>query len=59
MLSLTVASPDAPLTIVSRSLPIGVVGVADAFELSSTGGVRTATPAWSATGLPSGLEPQP
>ncbi len=59
MLSLTVASPDAPLTIVSRSLPIGVVGVEYAFELSSTGGVRTATPAWSATGLPAGLSLSP
>lgn len=59
MLSLTVASPDAPLTIVSRSLPVGVVGVEYAFELSSTGGVRTATPAWSAAGLPAGLSLSP
>lgn len=59
MLSLSVASPDAPLTIVSRSLPVGVIGVEYAFSLSSTGGVRTATPTWSASGLPPGLSLSP
>lgn len=58
-LTLAVVSPEAPLTVVSRSVPTGVVGQEYAFTLVSTGGSRTSTHAWTAVGLPDGLSLSP
>ena len=58
-ITLATSSPEAPLTIVSRSVPPGTVGQEYAFSLVATGGAATATLAWSATGLPAGLEISP
>ncbi|MFO0724902.1 MAG: CARDB domain-containing protein [Myxococcota bacterium] len=55
MLTLDVVTPNAPLTIVSRRLPTGIVGEEYSATLAATGGSRTATLAWSATGVPAGL----
>ena len=54
-LTLCVASPDEPLTIVSRAVPHGIIGQEYSFGLIATGGTATASLAWSASALPDGL----
>ena len=58
-LTLCVADPNEPLTIVSRAVPPGVLGQEYSFRLIATGGASTATLAWSAQNLPDGLEMSP
>ncbi len=54
-LTFRVVSPDAPLTVVSRSLPPAIVGQEYAEPLIGVGGTMSSTYTWSATGLPDGL----
>ena len=54
-LTLCVASPDEPLTIVSRAAPPAIVGQEYSFRLIATGGAGTSSLAWSASGLPNGI----
>ncbi len=50
-----VSDPQAPLTIVTRELPVATQGQEYGHDLVAVGGVATATRAWSASGLPAGL----
>ncbi len=54
-LTIIVSDPQAPLTIVTRALPVATQGQEYAHELVAVGGVATATRAWTATGLPPGI----
>lgn len=54
-LTLVVADPAEPLTIVTRQLAAGVVGQEYAFPLVVTGGAETSSLTWSAEGLPDGF----
>jgi hypothetical protein len=55
-LTLDVTEPEEPLTIVTRALPSAVVGQEYEFELRVVGGAMTSSLAWTATGLPTGIE---
>ena len=55
MLTLEIADPQAPLTIVSRRAPPAVVGQEYTHQLLATGGVMSSTYTWSASGVPDGL----
>lgn len=54
-LALSVVDPGAPLAIVSRALPPGVMGHEYAFQLAGTGGEEGSTLSWTASGLPDGV----
>jgi hypothetical protein len=54
-LELIVSDPDEPLTVVTRALPVAIVGQEYVFALRATGGAETGTLAWSAMDLPDGF----
>ncbi len=54
-------SPDAPLTIVTREVPVAVAGQEFSFQLIAVGGTATGTGgyAWTGSGLPEGIDVTP
>jgi hypothetical protein len=55
VLTLAVAEPESPLTIVTRSVPNATIGQEYEFEIVTTGGTAGSTLTWTVTGLPDGL----